>query len=390
MRKFLGKMIGLCVAALVGCGPEATLAPSQEAEPALGQQEQAVRNATDVSEGGPVSRNSDGRLQFFVRGYDNAIYTTYETSVGGSWSGYQSLGGSLSSNAEVARNADGRLQIFAVSGNTVFTNYQVAPNSSAWSGWISLGCCAATGSKVSVARNTDGRLQIFIRATDNQLYHQFQTSPNAFASWSGWMGLGGGLTGNPVAMLGASGRIEVYVRGNDTAVKHIWQLVSNGTTSWSSWFDLGGGINGDPSATLNKDGRTEIFVRGTNGTIFRKYQTRPSEGPWSNWISMDLVMGSDPVAMRYLDGRIGVFARNTSNVYYHNAQQSPGTVWPETSWYWWFDFGGSYTSTPAIIGTESGAMMLFGRGADGQLYRKLQGSTWTNWTLVTAGGFHNF
>ena len=69
-----------------------------------------------------------------------------------------------------------------------------------------------------------------------RLWHIWQTAPNG--NWSGWAGLGGGLTSNVAVGKNADGRMEAFVRGTDNALYHIWQTAPN--NGWSGWASLGG------------------------------------------------------------------------------------------------------------------------------------------------------
>lgn len=82
--------------------------------------------------------NEDGRLEVFARGSDQALWHTWQTTPGGSWSGWRSEGGWIDL-LNVARSADGRLEVFARgSDKALWHNWQTTPNGG-WSGWNSLG-----------------------------------------------------------------------------------------------------------------------------------------------------------------------------------------------------------------------------------------------------------
>ncbi|WP_338090971.1 hypothetical protein [Photorhabdus aegyptia] len=95
----------------------------------------------------------------------------------------------LSEIVSVVNTTDGRLEVFGVgTDNAVWHNRQTAPHSgSSWSGWISLN--GNVTSKPVVYINTDGRLEVFARGTDNALWNIWQATP----SWSAWVSLNGNL-----------------------------------------------------------------------------------------------------------------------------------------------------------------------------------------------------
>jgi hypothetical protein len=60
---------------------------------------------------------------------------------GGSWTPFYSLGGSsLDPNLMVANNQNGAVQVFAISAadDAIWTNYQTTPGGG-WNGWFSMG-----------------------------------------------------------------------------------------------------------------------------------------------------------------------------------------------------------------------------------------------------------
>src|SRR6187402_3310391 len=64
-----------------------------------------------------VIRNSDGRLEVFARGTDNALWHIWQTAPNDGWSDWSSLGGTITSNIAVERNANGRLEAFVRGGD---------------------------------------------------------------------------------------------------------------------------------------------------------------------------------------------------------------------------------------------------------------------------------
>jgi hypothetical protein len=87
--------------------------------------------------------------------------------------------------------------------------------SASWSGWESLG--GGLTSDPAVASWAPGRLDTFVRGGDNALWHKwFQ------GGWSNWESLGGVLTSDPAVASWSPGRLDVFVRGGDNALWHKW------------------------------------------------------------------------------------------------------------------------------------------------------------------------
>jgi len=89
------------------------------------------------------------------------------------------IGGGIAqgSNPEVAINSDGKLQVFVVgTNNALYYKTQTSSGSNTWSQWISLSGDLRDGTSPAVTANSDGRLEVFVIGTDNQLWHKWQTS----------------------------------------------------------------------------------------------------------------------------------------------------------------------------------------------------------------------
>lgn len=146
-------------------------------------------------------------MEIFVRGRgNNEVHHNYEKSVGGEWSGWNSLGGQISSNIE---------PFF----------------------------------------NIDGKLLIIVRGLNNDEVHINGQVPGSRNEWAGWNSLGGRIISDIDAVADRDGRVEIFARGGDSAV---WHLVR------SAWTSLGGRITSDIKAEKNVDGRLEIFAVGTD------------------------------------------------------------------------------------------------------------------------------
>jgi peptidoglycan hydrolase-like protein with peptidoglycan-binding domain len=170
-----------------------------------------------------------------------------------------------------------------------------------WSGWESLG--GVLTSAVGVSSWAPGRLDTFVRGTDNALWHKWYQN-----GWSGWESLGGFLTSGPAAVSWGSGRIDAFVRGGDNALWHKWY--QNG---WSGWESLGGVLTSDPAVSSWSSGRLDVFVRGTDNALWHKWY----QNGWSGWESLGGVLTSAPDAVSWGNGRIDAFVRGTDNAMWH-------------------------------------------------------------------------
>jgi acylphosphatase len=317
--------------------------------------------------------NADGRLEAFGIGTDNGLWHQWQLAPGGGWSGWASLGGSITSMLDVQRNLDGRLEAFARgTDNALWHTWQTSAGSG-WSGWSPLG--GILYSDPCAIPNADGRLEVFARGTDDALWHRWQSAPGA--GWSNWVSLGGVLTTEPVVTRNADGRIEVFARGTDGALYHIWQTTPNG--GWSNWSSLGGVITSDPAPSRNADGRLEVFVRGSDNALWHTWQTSPGGG-WSGRNSLGGILTSDPACSRNSDGRLEVFGRGTDNALWHIWQTTAGGGWST-----WSSLGGVVTSVPTVGNNKDGRLEAFARGTDNALWHTWQtspGGGWSGWNSL--------
>jgi tetratricopeptide (TPR) repeat protein len=97
---------------LVGASLLLGFAGTTQTTQAAAPSRQAVSLAAlALSDPSAVIQNSDGRLEVFVQGSDGGLWHAWQTVANGNWSGFQSLGGALTSRPVVARNSDGRLEV---------------------------------------------------------------------------------------------------------------------------------------------------------------------------------------------------------------------------------------------------------------------------------------
>jgi hypothetical protein len=324
-----------------------------------------------------VACNSDGRLEVFGVGTDNALWHNWQQAPhAGPWSGWASLGGVITSDPSVFLNSDGRLEVFARgTDDALWHIWQQAPHAGPWSAWASLG--GLITSDPAAIDNSDGRLEVFARGTDDALWHIWQTAPHA-GPWSAWASLGGLITSDPVVALNADGRLEVFARGTDNALWHIWQTAPH-AGPWSAWASLGGVIISDPEVFVNSDGRIEVFARGTDNALWHIWQTAPHAGPWSAWASLGGIITSDPRVVDNSDGRLEVFARGSDNALWHIWQEAPHAG----PWSTWASLGGVITSDPVPIDNSDGRLETFARGTDNALWHIWQqaphAGPWSGW-----------
>lgn len=315
-------------------------------------------------------------------------WSTFISEIKESWAPWQSLGGTIRSNNEpaVVRNSDGRLAVFVVgTNNALWYRSQISSASpTSWSGYQSLGGTVRTNSDPAVIINSDGRLQVFVVGTDNRLYYRTQTTPGS-NTWSGYQSLDGGVDPNtsPVVERNLDGRLQVFVVGTNNALWYRTQS-SAGSNTWSGWQSLGGGLrdNSDPAVVRNSDGRLQVFVVGVPNGLYYRTQTSAGSNTWSSYQSLGGGMdpNTSPATVRNLDGRIEVFVLGTNNLLYHRAQSSPGS----NSWFVWDSLGGPLrdNTDPTLILNSDGRLEAFVVAINNELFNTYQNvpSSFSNWS----------
>ena len=316
--------------------------------------------------GPAVVANEDHRLEIFARASDGSVWHNWQTSAGGAWNGWSSLGGIIIGAPAATINADGRLDVFVLGeDNAIFHNVQTSP-SGGWSGWIYLGGSIAT--PPTVVTNSDGRLQLFAQGTDNAAWTAYQQIPGN--DWSGWTSMGGFIYGSPSPAQNADGRLEIFALGEGNGVFHQWQASPGG--AWSGWSYLGGSIASTLNVGVNDDGRLEVFAVGTDSAGWHVWQTSPG-GDWSDWSSLGGGIVDAPSVE--LDGatNLEIFSRGLNNAPYVNAEVSSG------GWTNWSYLGGAGIGPVSAEMNFDGRLELFMIGTDNNVYH--------NWQLSAAGAW---
>jgi hypothetical protein len=213
----------------------------------------------------------------------------------------------------------GKKELIAADGSEKDFSITIAAQNK-WGAWKNLGK-PLTGpygvEHLVVGQNQDGRLEILAIGSDGALWHNYQTLPDS-GSWSGWGNMGkppGLLLSTAAVARNQDGRLEVVAIANDGTLWHRYQpKPSKGP--WIQWGSMGKppGVKlvSNPVIGQNLDGRLEVFVFGSDGSLWHRYQSKPGAGPWSSWSTMGkppkAKFYAHPVVAKNKDGRLEVFA----------------------------------------------------------------------------------
>ena len=217
-----------------------------------------------------TSRNPGG-LTVFVRGPDGGIW--YRDYMAGSWGPWAPIGGSVAANTgpAVASWGSGRLDVFVECTNGAL--YQKTyTTTGGWSGWQYLGGTLTSGPGAT-SRNPGG-LTVFFRGTDGAIWYRDYVA----GSWGPWASIGGSVAANtgPAVASWGSGRLDVFVECTNGA---LYQKTYTTTGGWSGWQYLGGTLTSGPGATSRNPGGLTVFFRGTDGAVYYRDYVGGSWGP---------------------------------------------------------------------------------------------------------------
>ena len=280
-----------------------------------------------------VGYGSKGELYVFIPVFDpsnftNSLFFSSETGPSsGQYSAWQNLGGSVEPafRPAVVTNADGRVEVFVKDPSGAVNHIWQTSAGGGWSGWNSLGT-PGPGAAGDVAVAIDGVLagaragclEVLVVGFDSHLHLIFQLTPGGY--WSGWSDLGGvgqimtlaGSPGQPFARPAiadnSDGTLEAYIAAADNNVYRIRQHSPGG--AWGS----PGPVNRHP---LEK----ELRPVGGGGVVFGPPPSFTSLGSPSSPLATDPAVG-----MIIHNDLVQLFVLGGDGNLHHISQRS-GSTW---------------------------------------------------------------
>ena len=323
----------------------------------------------------------DGRVEVFVRGTDNALWFTAQTSPGGGWTPLVSLGGVIISNPTAVVDSTGHIAVFAVGSDTaVWTRSQITARIDNYSDWTSIGGSSTSDLAVVQTPPVDNAVPtayLFMRGPDNALW--YNRTNEVSGPWGSWFSLGGSLASAPGAGANVNGQATVLVRGGDNA---LWyrQAEFPGATIFNDWATLGGAMSGPASvAEINNQ---YVMYRGMDNGAWFVLDTTPLVGggnvapaTWSDQTPLGGYIISNPrmAANHFANDDQEVFVVGGDNALWVTI--SPGSGSPFGPWQ---SLGGSIVGDPFAVRNGDGTIDVFGIGSDGALLHIRQ-STAGSW-----------
>ena len=279
-------------------------------------------NGTVMTGTGPAATNGAGGIAVLVA-VDTSGHVWWNYA--GSESDWSSIGGVATSSpaATTPSFGNGVIDVFVRGTDNALWSTTTTNNGTSWSSWHSLGGQLAAGTGPAACSWGAGRLDVFVQGTNGALYHKWST--NSGATWSGWQSLGGKLTSSPGAggaTSNTTNNIQVFVRGTDGA---CWYKEWTGT-AWSSWESLGGQL------APNTGPAGEVFVQGTDNQLWER-SFGEAGSAWGHLPACpEALSASSPAVTMSGDGHGEVFVSTASGNLMGCIARSSGWEWfSETS-----------------------------------------------------------
>ncbi len=174
---------------------------------------------------------ADGTLSLVVRGTDGAVWLTQRT--GGQWSGWQSLGGSITIGPAITATGTNGLTLTALAADTSLLERHFADG--AWSSWQSLGGGISAEPALTATVGDTGVVSL-VRGNDNGGW--FKVANPSTGPWTGWQPVGGLLISGFAALTEGT-KLEAFALGLDN---NVWERdATDGTnvSGWGSWYRVG-------------------------------------------------------------------------------------------------------------------------------------------------------
>ena len=285
------------------------------------------------------------------------------------------------SSVAFARHADGRLTLFGVNrGGTLHFRTQTAPGAATWTGWTP----SVTPNWYSVCAETDSTpfMRLVALSRTQQVWHRGQIFTNQSA-WSNWTQLDGLLNSCAVAFNGT--KLELF---GVNAQGQVWRRteVNPGSGTFTAWAPVGGvPVLRSVAAERNGNGVVELFGLGRTGDIWHCWDTAANcAAPGPQWAQLDGQLSTIAVA-RSGSGALVVFGVNAAGQMFRR-EASSGT----NNWFSW-----SQLDVPAAVGTlrsvaaetnADGRIALVAVNLAGQIWHRTQtaanASTYGPWTQL--------
>ena len=306
-----------------------------------------------------------GRLDVFGAGENNELLHRW---FDGSWTGPESLGGTLGSIYPSAVSwGTGRLDVFGVGENRELLHWWF---DGTWTGPESLGGTLGNMFPSAVSWGT-GRLDVFGAGGNSELLHWWFD----VGTWNGPESFDSGMWTNskPTVVSWGTGRLDVFGVGFNHELLHRW---FDGT-SWNGPVSRGGNLlfSTSQSAVSSKTGHLDVFGVGGNNELLHWW----FDGTWhTESFDSGMWINSKPSVVAGCSGRLDVFGEGENNVLLHRWRDAGG------SWNGPESLGGTLLTgaAPAAVSSNAGQIDVFGLGQNHDLLQWTFSGTTNTWTVL--------
>ncbi|MFJ5984517.1 CHAP domain-containing protein [Lentzea sp. NPDC092896] len=291
---------------------------------------------------------------------------------------FEHLGTGLGGEPTAIRRPNGILDVFARGTNGDLLHKWLTPGvgwqPSPYGDFERLGT-GLGGDPIAIIR-PNGTLDIFARGTNGDLLHKWMVDGVGWgpSPYGDFERLGGGLGGDPVALVQVNGQLDVFARGANGDLLHKWMVDGVGwqPSPFGDFERLGGGLASDVSVTQLANGQLHVFGRGPAGDLMHKWLVhgvgwQPS--PFGDFERLGSGLASEPVALQQANGQLDIFGRGSANDLWHKWFVS-GIGWQPTAFGEPERLGTGLVSEPSLIQQANGQLDIFGQGTGGDLVHK--------------------
>jgi hypothetical protein len=238
-----------------------------------------------------AAQQNDGRVQLWVIDDTQQLWSIWQTSPGGGWTGWSGPNwngapGQLDQLAACQQGGNRGAQLWATTDEDVLiTTFQETPGGN-WSSWnLQSFLNAPPTLAVCAAQQNDGRVQIWILDDKQQLWTAWQTSPGG--NWTGWSGPSWNnapiLQTITASQQGGSRGAQLWGVDQDYALWTTYQETPGG--NWSGWLGpswAGATTFTQIAAAQQNNGCVELWGIDLNLSVKTISQTSPG-GNWTGW-----------------------------------------------------------------------------------------------------------
>jgi predicted alpha-1,6-mannanase (GH76 family) len=319
--------------------------------------------------------NQDGAVRVFARAAGGGAAgggLEQDSLAPGSlkWSGFSGLGGATPYGPAAVSAANGDTWVFATGADGALYADRLPTGSRAWSGWSSLGKPGPMHllGTPAVVQDHTGAIRVFARGVNGNLY----TDSLSGSRWSGFSDLAGTWPSDVAATVAGGGSVDVYAVGTNG---NLFHNVLDPGRRWSGWVNLGGSVTGVPAALADTP---RVYARSVPSGALEEYQ----ELPGTTRFAEDSRGGSWP------DDPAAVAGGGAHEALLFEIGTSGSLDWQyltkASAWSPWLGLGGSFTGVPAAVHLGNGATDLFAdSGGTLEEDRLAAGAgTWSGWSAL--------